>query len=118
MSDEMRNVLTFVCIIVIGFGVMRLYRAEQAADRVYVKLGGGGRNIRRRIGRGKRFIMWMGIFLIPSIQGWTDSLPFISDLAIRPLFFMTAVVFFAWGAIDIDAGYQQWDRDMELFLAE
>lgn len=116
IDQNTRLVLTIICMVVVGFGVMQLYLAERAADRVYVKLGGSGRRIRRRISRGKRFIMWMGIFMIPAIQPWTDSVPYLEDLPVRPLFFMAAVICFALGANDICVGYIQWDDDMDTFL--
>jgi hypothetical protein len=116
MSDETRNILTVICVLVIGFGVWRLYRAERAADSAYTKMGGVKRNIRRRISRGKRMLGWSGVFLVLSIQPLTDYLPVIGDWPLRAFFFMVAVVLYTLGMSEIDEGYQDMDSDMDFFL--
>jgi hypothetical protein len=118
MSDEARTILTALCIVVVGFGVWRLYRAEQAADAAYTKMGGVKRNIRRRISRGKKLLGWQGVFIILAIQPFTDAVPVIGELPLRTFSFMVMVVLYALGMSEIDEGYQDMNRDMDFFLGD
>lgn len=124
MSDETRTVLTWACLLVIGFGTWRFWQAERQADLVYVMVGSPARRrIRGRISRGKRFVILNGILMWLALQNLTDvflTIPALdgvttitSGLSIRGYIFICAMVAFAIGGDDIYVGYKRWAEDMD-----
>lgn len=108
MSEDTRDLLTWICLAILGPAAFFLWRGQTDADWIFSSLAGTDRSIRNRINRGKRFLTLAVVALFACIQG---SIHFSSE--IRTLLFFVACVFIAWGAFFIWRGYHLWRSGIE-----
>lgn len=111
MSGDTRDVLTVVCLVVLGLAAFWLWKGAEDAEWVFASVAGADRSIRNRITRGKRCLIFSALSFFLCIQGLVDLTP-----GLRAFFFVAACVFMMWGGFFVWRGYRLWKVGIQQWI--